>query len=48
MLIFKKVAKAGKYQDDYVIHNLIDYITRPEINTEPDDWWLRGRPRPYC
>lgn len=30
MAIFKKVAKAGKYQDDYAIHNLIAYITKPE------------------
>ena len=30
MAIFKKVAKAGKYQDDYAIHNLIAYITRPD------------------
>ena len=30
MAIFKKVAKAGKYQDDYAIHNLITYITRPD------------------
>ena len=30
MAIFKKVAKAGKYLDDYAIHNLITYITRPD------------------
>ena len=30
MAIFKKVAKAGKSQDDYAIHNLITYITRPD------------------
>lgn len=30
MAIFKKVAKAGKYQDDHAIHDLIAYITRPD------------------
>ena len=30
MAIYKKVAKAGKYQDDLAIHNLIAYITRAD------------------
>ena len=30
MAIYKKVAKAGKYQDDLAIPNLIAYITRAD------------------
>ena len=30
MAIYKKVAKAGKYQDDLAISNLIAYITRAD------------------
>ena len=30
MIIFKKIAATGKYQDDNAIHDLIGYICRPD------------------